>query len=52
MYQHYNYNNNNKHRHRQSQNTVNILNMHVFQAVPAISKDRISRCINNEDYSC
>jgi hypothetical protein len=27
----------------QLQNTVNILNMHVLQAVPAFSKDRISR---------
>jgi hypothetical protein len=27
----------------QSQNTVKILNVHVFQAVPAVSKDRISR---------
>ena len=25
----------------QLQNTVNILNMHVLQAVPAFSKDRI-----------
>jgi hypothetical protein len=27
----------------QLQNTVNILNMHVLQAVPAFSKDRIPR---------
>jgi hypothetical protein len=33
----------------QLQNTVNILNMHVLQAVPAFSKDRIPRDILYDD---